>query len=101
VRRYRALDRSPVDELVADELAICQALRSTPGSRGCNVIRTREGLIVVTLGDVEANVGESGRFVAWLDRHVPADLAITPEVWAGTVLVHGTGNEPGLEGAQE
>jgi hypothetical protein len=102
IRRYRGLDGSLVDEMVANGRAICQALTSAPGSRGCDVIRTREGLIVVTLGDDEGSVVESGRrFVTWLDRHVPAVRAITPEVWAGTVLVHGTTNDPGREGARE
>jgi len=102
VRRYRGLDGSLVDELVANGRAICQALTSAPGSRGCDVISTREGLIVVTFGDDEGSVVEAGRrFVSWLDHHVPAVHAITPEVWAGTVLIHGTGNEPGQEGARE
>ena len=73
-----------------------------PGSRGCDVIRTREGLIVVTLGDDEGSVVEAGRrFVTWLDGHVPAVRAITPDVWAGTVLIHGTEIDSGKEGARE
>jgi hypothetical protein len=102
VRRYHGLEGSLVDEIVANGRAVCHALTSAPGARGCDVIRTREGLIVVTLGDDEGSVIESGRrFVTWLDRHVPAARDITPEVWAGTVLVHGTGDESGLEGARE
>ena len=102
VRRYSGLDGSLVDELVANDRAICEALTSAPGSRGCDVIRTREGLIVVTLGDDEGSVVEAGRrFVTWLDGHVPAVRAITPDVWAGTVLIHGTEIDSGKEGARE
>jgi hypothetical protein len=102
VRRYHGLEGSFVDEIVGNGRAICQALTSAPGARGCDVIRTREGLIVVTLGDDERSVIESGRrFVTWLDRHAPALGAIAPEVWAGTVLVHGTENGSGQEGARE
>jgi hypothetical protein len=92
VRRYSGLDDTIVQGLAADSAAICAALTSGPGSRCCQVISTREGLIVVTVGDDESSVIESGRrFVAWIDRHIPEVRAIAPEVWAGDVLVHGVG----------
>ena len=91
VRRYREVDGWLVDEMAAQAVAISEAMTSAPGSRGCEVIRTREGLIVVALGDDEGSVIEAGRrFVAWIDRHVPAVRGIAPEIWAGDVLVHGT-----------
>jgi hypothetical protein len=90
VRRYVGLDSSLIDVLAANATAICDALTSAPGSVGCEVIATREGLLVVSTGIDEATVAESGRrFVAWLDRHLPDLRDTNPEVWAGTVLVHG------------
>ena len=65
----RDIDRSVVDELADQAGAISAALGAIPGSRGCDVIRTREGVIVVALGDDEGSVIESGRrFAVWIDR---------------------------------
>jgi hypothetical protein len=96
VRRYRGLDRSLVDAVAAQAAAIQSALIASPGCRGCEVIGTREGLIVVALGDDEAAVVEAGRrFVAWVDRHIPDLRVANPEVWAGEVLVHGASRPSG------
>jgi hypothetical protein len=77
-----------VEDFARQASAIRAALSATPGSRGCDVISTREGILVITLGDDETAVVESGRrFVAWLDRHVPAIRSTAPEIWAGEVIV--------------
>jgi len=90
VRRYSGIDRSLIDALARQASAVRVALSSTPGSRGCDVISTREGLIVVAYGDDEGSVVEMGRrYVAWLDGHLPGLRGVAPEVWAGEVLVHG------------
>ena len=90
VRRYAGLDRSVVGDVAAHAAALRSALEATPGSCGCQVISTREGLIVIALGDDEGSVVEAGRrFVAMVDHHVPALRGVSPEVWAGEVLVHG------------
>jgi hypothetical protein len=99
VRRYAGLEGTVVRGLVENSAAIRAALTSGPGSRGCHVIGTRDGLIVVTVGDDESSVIEAGRrFVAWIDRHVPEVRAITPEVWAGDVLVDGVDDAVDAEG---
>jgi hypothetical protein len=83
------------DTLVGHAAPIRDALMAVPGSRGCEVIGTREGLIVVVVGDDGASVVEAGRrFAAWVDRHLPGLHAVPPEVWAGEVLVHGTREDP-------
>lgn len=101
VRRYSGLDGSVVDELTANVRALCAAVTSAPGTQGCEVIRSREGLIVVTLGDDEGSVVEMGRrFVAWIDRHAPEVRAITPDLWAGDVLSHGVRPAVGEDGGR-
>jgi hypothetical protein len=90
VRRYSGLDRSLIDALAQQAGAVRAALSSTPGSQGCDLISTREGLIVVAFGDDEGSVVEMGRrYVAWLDGHLPGLRDVLPDVWAGEVLVHG------------
>ena len=95
VRRYSGLDRSLVEALANKASAIRSALSGTPGSRGCDVISTREGLIVVAFGDDEGRVVEMGRrYVAWLDGNLPGLRGVAPDVWAGEVLVHGLEPQP-------
>jgi hypothetical protein len=90
VRRYVGLDASLVEDVGAHAGAICRALTSAPGSSRCEVIATREGLIVISVGEDEVSVVEAGRrFVAWAEEHMPALRRITPDVWAGEVLVDG------------
>ena len=75
--------------------AICRVLTSVPGAAGCQVIQTREGLLVVSTGADEAAVAESGRrFVVWLDQHLPVLRESDPDIWAGEVLVHGMAASP-------
>ena len=94
VRRYSSVDRSVVDELANQAGAVSAALSTAPGARGCDVISTHDGVIVIALGDDETSVIESGRrFAAWIERHVPAFRTTSPEIWAGEVLIHGVGDE--------
>ncbi|HEV8403495.1 MAG TPA: hypothetical protein VGQ31_10720 [Candidatus Limnocylindrales bacterium] len=95
MRRYVGLDASLVDDLSANATAICRALTSAPGARDCDVIATRDGLLVLALGDDEAAVVESGRrFAAWLERHLPDVHETNPEVWSGVVIAHGMAASP-------
>jgi hypothetical protein len=99
VRRYSSVDRLVVDELANQAGALSAALSTAPGARGCDVISTRDGVIVIALGDDETSVIESGRrFAAWIERHVPALRTTSPEIWAGEVLIHGVGDESELRG---
>lgn len=98
VRRYRGLEPSVIEAVAANAIALRTALASTPGSRGCHVISTREGLIVVATADDEVSVIESGRrFVAWADRYLPALRDAVLDVWAGAVLVHDTADDTRIE----
>lgn len=91
IRRYAGLDASLVDALTENAAAICRALTSVPGARGCEVIAARDSVLVLATGDDEAAVMESGRrFAAWLERHLPDADRTNPEVWAGPVIVHGS-----------
>lgn len=99
VRHYSSVDRTVIDELANQAGAICAALSTAPGSQGCQVISTRDGVIVVALGDDEGSVIESGRrFAAWIDRNLPAFRTADPEIWAGSVLVHGVSKVSDPEG---
>ena len=89
VRRYAGLSDAAV-AAVGDRAADIEAvLASVPGSCGVDLIRTREGLIVVTVGVDEPSLIESGRrFRAWIDDQIPDFRgAADPEVWFGPVLI--------------
>lgn len=89
VRLYAAVDAALLDDLAGRETAIRRAITSVPGALGCEVIRTRDGLIVILFGEEEASVAEAGRrFASWMVGHVPALRAVAPSVWAGPVLAH-------------
>ena len=95
VRRYAGLDAAMLNDLAFHAQAICRVLTSVPGSAGCEVIKTREGLLVVSTGADEAAVAEAGRrFVVWLDHHLPVLRSSDPDIWAGEVLVHGVAAPP-------
>lgn len=95
VRRYAGVDPALIEDLAANAEAIGHVLTSAPGSADCELIATREGLLVVSMGTDEATVAESGRrFAAWLDRHLPLLRQSNPEVWAGRVLVRGVAGAP-------
>jgi hypothetical protein len=88
VRRYTRLAPSAVDALEDHSREVRSVLAGVPGFTEAHLIRTRDGLILVTLGEDEGTLVEAGRrFVAWADRHVPAfRLAPQAHVWAGHVL---------------
>jgi hypothetical protein len=89
VRRYAGLDSTSIEDLEFHTESISRVLTSVPGSAGCEVIETREGVLVVSIGVDEAAVEEAGRrFALWLDRHLPVFRETNPDVWAGKVLIH-------------
>lgn len=91
VRRYSGPGESLVDALVGRTAAIHEALVEAAGVCGGDVISTREGLIVVVVGEDEDSVVEAERrFAVWAERDLPALHALTLEVWSGEVLVHGS-----------
>ena len=88
VRRYAGLSE-PTIAAITDRAADIEAVfASVPGSCGTDLIRTREGLIVVTVGADEGCLIESGRrFRAWIDDQIPDFRdAADPDVWFGPVL---------------
>ena len=88
VRRYAGLSEATVAALGDRAADIAAVLASVPGSRGAHLIRTREGLIVVTVGTDEPCLVESGRrFRAWVDDQI-RDFreAAEPDVWSGPLL---------------
>lgn len=89
VRRYEGLSEPTVAALRERAAEIATVLGSVPGIGGWQLIRTRDGVIVVTLGDDEASLVEAGRrFVAWLEARVRGfRRRAQPEVWAGEVLI--------------
>lgn len=99
VRRYSGPGESLEDALVGRTTAIRDALVDAPGVCGGDVISTREGLIVVVVGEDEDCVVEAERrFAVWAERDLPALQALTLEVWAGEVLVHGGADHPARRG---
>lgn len=87
VRRY-VLEPWLADAVSARAGDVGRLLAELPGCTGGHLIRTRDGLIVVLLGDDERAAAYAGtRFAAWAHRRVP-DLrdAPQPEVWAGDVV---------------
>ena len=91
VRRYAGLSDSILATITHRAADIEAVFASVPGLAGTQLIRTREGLIVVTASDDERCLVEGGRrFRAWIDDQVP-DFRDTadPEVWFGQALMHG------------
>jgi hypothetical protein len=89
VRLYAGLSDAAVAAVGNRATDIGALLDGVPGCAGGQVIRTRQGLIVVMVGDEESVLVEAGRrFVAWAHLHVPAlSAAAPPSVWAGDVLL--------------
>jgi hypothetical protein len=88
VRRYAGLSDATVAALGDRAADIAAVLASVPGSRDAHLIRTRDGLIVVTIGADEPCLVESGRrFRAWVDDQI-RDFreAEEPDVWSGPLL---------------
>ena len=88
VRRYAGLSDLTAAALIDRAADVAIVLASVPGARGSHLIRTREGVILVTVGTDESCLAESGRrFRAWVDAHVrefrAADEA---DVWVGVVV---------------
>jgi hypothetical protein len=88
VRRYAGMSEATIAEICERADDISNVLASVPGSRGAHLIRTRDGLILVTTGADEPSLVESGRRVrAWLDDQVSEfRTAGEADVWSGPVL---------------
>jgi hypothetical protein len=89
VRLYAGLSDATVRAVADRSASIASLLAAVPGCVSGQVIRTRDGLIVVIVGDEEPVLVEAGRrFVAWAARQVPPFGATTSvTVWAGDVLL--------------
>src|SRR5919109_489186 len=98
VRRYTGLSDSTVTGLVDRAADIATVLASVPGAHGSHLIRTREGVILVTVGTDESCLVESGRrFRAWADAHVQEFQTVgEADVWAGVVVLQETVAGPTL-----
>lgn len=93
VRRYTGMDEATAATLSGLAADIGTVIASVPGARESLLIRTREGVILVTVGIDEACLVECGRrFRAWADAHVGAfRLADEADVWAGSLILRGMG----------
>jgi hypothetical protein len=89
VRVYTGVSDAAIAAVTDRSADIGTLLCGVPGSVGCQLIRTRDGLVVVIIGDDEAALVEAGRrFVAWTRRYVPTFRSkAIPTVWAGEVLL--------------
>jgi len=89
VRVYAGLTDAAVAAIADRSADIGAMLCRVPGCVGCQLIRTRDGLVVIIIGDDEPALVEAGRrFVAWTRRHVPTfSPSALPAVWAGDVLL--------------
>ena len=96
VRRYAGLDEATATALTSRATDIATVIASVPGIHGSQLIRTREGVILVTVGEDEACLVECGRrFRAWVDSNVGAfRSANEADVWAGSLVLSGRGAEP-------
>lgn len=90
---FASVRRYVLEPTLADAVSDCAGdvgalLAELPGCAGGHLIRTRDGLIVVLLGDDERAAAYAGtRFAAWAHRCLPhLRDAPPPEVWAGDVL---------------
>lgn len=88
VRRYAPLTGSTVAAVTERANEIGAVLSSVPGAVDALLIRTREGLLLMTVGEDEPSLIEAGRrFRAWIDDEIDGfDEAGEPELWSGPVL---------------
>lgn len=95
VRRYAGLSDVTVTALIDRASDIATVLASVPGACGSQLIRTREGVILVTVGTDESCLVESGRrFRAWVDAHVRGfRTADEADVWVGELVLEHRGAE--------
>ena len=100
VRVYAGVTDTAIAAIADRSADIGAMLCGVPGCVGCQLIRTRDGLVVVIIGDDEPALVEAGRrFVAWTRRHVPTFRSkALPTVWAGDVLLS-TPYHPGRIGS--
>jgi hypothetical protein len=87
VRRY-VVGQSTVDAIADRVTDVDSVLATVPGCTGGQLVRTRDGLIVVIVGDDEPVLMEAGRrFAAWAERNVP-ELRTSSQldIWAGDLL---------------
>ncbi len=89
VRRYAELSDSFVGALLHRGADIAAVLASVPGVTEAQLVRTRDGLILVTVGIDEPCLVESGRrFRAWVETHVPGfPPANDADIWVGAVVL--------------
>lgn len=93
VRRYSELSDSFVAALLRRGADVAAVLESVPGVTAFQLIRTRDGLVLVTVGVDEASLIECGRrFRAWVEAHVPGfPAADDSDIWVGAVVLQVTG----------
>lgn len=96
VRRYAGLNEPGLTEIIARAADIAAVLASVPGVVASQLIRTRDGVILVTVGSDEACLAESGRrFRAWVREHAGGlRTADEADVWAGVLLHQWLGGPP-------
>jgi hypothetical protein len=99
IRRYAPLPGATVAAVSERATEIGAVLASVPGSVEALLIRTREGLLLLTVGEDEPSLIEAGRrFRAWIDDEIDGfDEAGEPELWSGPVLT-GTARRPDQRG---
>lgn len=89
VRHYAGLREATIAAAGERAADIAAVLASVPGSGDAYLIRTRDGLILVTVGSDEPSLVESGRrFRAWVDDEIrDFGAAGEAQVWSGSVLL--------------
>jgi len=89
LRRYASLPDATLAAVSERTNEIGTLLSSVPGSVDALLIRTREGLFLLTVGRDEPSLIEAGRrFRAWADDEIEGfDGAGEPELWSGPVLL--------------
>ena len=102
VRRYAGLPDATVAAVTERTTEIGAVLASVPGSVNALLIRTREGLLLLTVGADEPSLIEAGRrFRAWVDDEIEGfEAAGDPALWSGPVLM-GTLREPPRRGGRD
>ena len=86
--RHYVLESTAADSVIERSSDVEAILGSVPRWIGGQLIRTRDGLIVVMVGPDEPVVIEAGRrFASWALEHLPAWTTVPgPDVWAGDLV---------------
>jgi hypothetical protein len=96
VRRYVGLRDATMAAFAERGREVEVVLGSVPGTIGCELVQSRDDLLLLAVGIDERSIAEVGRrFRAWADGAIDGFAAAAePDLWTGTVIAKADHQEP-------